>query len=64
MSNAYKKKNTLSKYTGVTWSKKMRCWCGYIFVNGKLENLGVFKKEIKAHEAYQSRLAEIQAPTQ
>ena len=48
-----------SKYKGVHWDKSRNKWCARIYYNGKSENLGRFKKELDASEAYQKRLKEI-----
>jgi len=58
--NCSKDKRTgTSKYTGVNFCKKWNKWVAKIYSNGKLYNLGAFKKEIDAHNAYQKTLAAI-----
>jgi len=59
-----KGKNTSSQYIGVHKCKRTGKWKSVITTNGKAEYLGYFCKEIEASNAYQKRLAEIQAPTQ
>ena len=48
-----------SKYTGVCWHKHRGKWIVSIQINGKLEHLGYFESEFKAHLTYQSRLTEL-----
>jgi len=51
-----KKKGT-SKYPGVSWQpQRARKWVAYIYMNGKLKNLGTFSTEEQAAEAYQTAL--------
>lgn len=48
-----------SKYTGVSFHKRDKVWQSIIFVNGKNKQLGSFKTEIEAHNAYQDYLKTI-----
>jgi len=48
-----------SKYTGVSWYKSMNKWVSQIKINGKQKNLGYFKTELEAHNAYQKALITI-----
>lgn len=41
-----------SKYKGVSWNKVEKKWCAFVRVEGRLKNLGYFKTEELAHEAY------------
>lgn len=45
-----------SKYVGVSWCNRGNKWRSCIKVNGKLEHLGYFKKELDASECYIKRL--------
>lgn len=58
-SKAYLTTNKTSKYTGVSWYKRDKCWRSYIQINGKLKWLGSFKTEHEAHLAYQKVLESI-----
>jgi hypothetical protein len=44
--------NFTSKYKGVFWDKRRKCWVARINVNGKLIHLGSFKSELEAAKAY------------
>ena len=48
-----------SKYVGVTWNKRDKKWRSEIRFNGKKKQIGLFKTEIEAHNAYQNKLKEI-----
>lgn len=48
-----------SKYIGVSWKKTHKSWSSNIFLNGKQKNLGYFKNELEAHNAYQNELKKI-----
>lgn len=54
-----KKGKYSSKYTGVCWSKMDKKWKSQIDINRININLGLFKTELEAHEAYQNKLSEI-----
>lgn len=54
--NASRKTNGTSKYVGVGWDKHCNKWKSQIWVNGKSKNLGSYKIELDAHEAYQKAL--------
>ena len=48
-----------SKYTGVSWYKKYKKWMAYIYINGKLKNLGYYDNEEEAKEIYLQTLKTI-----
>ena len=48
-----------SKYTGVSYKRKTNNWLSQIHYNGKTRNIGTFKTELEASNAYQQRLKEI-----
>lgn len=48
-----------SKYTGVSWSKKLSKWCSNIRINGQCIHLGYFDNEEEAGEMYQLALSNI-----
>jgi len=50
------RKNTSSKYTGVSWHKFYKKWQSQIMIKGKFKHLGYFYIEIDAHNAYQNEL--------
>lgn len=52
-------KNKTSKYTGVSWDKHRGRWTSKIKINGNTINLGRYKCELEASEAYQNKLKEI-----
>tara|TARA_R110002049_G_scaffold246694_1_gene420804 strand:+ start:298 stop:795 length:498 start_codon:yes stop_codon:yes gene_type:complete len=45
-----------SEYTGVSWHKNSKKWESNITINGKKKHLGYFTCEIKASEAYENAL--------
>lgn len=47
-----KRKNSTSKYKGVSWSKERNKWCAHITVRKKKYALGRFTDEIEAAKAY------------
>jgi hypothetical protein len=51
--------NKSSKYVGVYWYKPRNRWRAIIRINGPKKNLGNFKTELEAHEAYQKALKNI-----
>lgn len=53
------KKNTSSKYTGVSFDKEKNKWKSCININKKLKHLGYFKNEYDAHLEYQKALSEL-----
>lgn len=53
------KKNTSSKYTGVSWCKKSKKWTARIRVNRKQKYLGCFNCETEASKAYQEELKKL-----
>jgi len=57
--NQKKRKNTSSKYKGVTWDKKMNKWRAKIRINGKQKHLGYFDDEKEASEAYNKKSKEV-----
>jgi len=48
-----------SQYVGVSWHKLTEKWSAYISIKGKINHLGIFEKEIDAHNAYQNKLKEL-----
>lgn len=46
------RKQTTSKYKGVSWDKHKKKWGAYIRINGKVKNLGRFDNEIEAAKVY------------
>ena len=50
------KKETSSKYPGVSWHKNNKKWRALINIKNKLKFLGYFPSEIEAAEAYQKAL--------
>ena len=58
--NANKKHlKSTSKYTGVYWDSYRNKWRAGIVIDGKRKNLGRFKDELKASEAYQEALLKL-----
>ena len=45
-----------SKHVGVHWHKRHKKWVAMIHINGKQKHIGIFSKEIDAHNAYQLEL--------
>jgi len=45
-----------SKYTGVSWDKKLKKWVTHIGNNGKYKHLGYFNNELEASKVYQKEL--------
>lgn len=50
--NSRKRKNTSSRYKGVTWDKSRKSWTAYIAINGKRISIGRFHNELLAGKAY------------
>lgn len=50
--NTIGKAKRKSKYKGVHWRKREKCWAASITSNKKTYNLGYYKTEIEAHVAY------------
>jgi hypothetical protein len=50
--NRSKRKNTSSKYVGVSWDKARAKWLAQINIEGKSKNLGCFDDEEDAARAY------------
>lgn len=50
---------TSSKYVGVYWNKRDKSWVAAITINGQIINLGYFKNEDEAGDAYQKALIKI-----
>lgn len=51
--------NFSSKYTGVSWNKKLNKWIAGIYLDGKRKHLGVFSNELDASLCYQNKLKTI-----
>ena len=49
-----------SKYKGVSFNKPSNKWQARITINGKQKHIGLFKTELEAHQACQSKLKELQ----
>jgi hypothetical protein len=47
-----KKINSHSKYRGVTWCRKKKCWLAQIKINRKTKHIGYFHNELQAAKAY------------
>lgn len=60
VSKAKNKKNTLSKYTGVTFDKRKNKWKSQIRIQNKSIHIGMFNCEYEAHLAYQNKLKSIE----
>lgn len=45
-----------SQYTGVSFERSTNKWRAIIYLNGKWINIGRYKNEIDAHNAYQEKL--------
>ena len=63
VSKAYKKYNTTSNYTGVSWFKQTNRWKAGIRIDGKMKHLGYFLDEYEAHLAYKKELDKIETIT-
>ena len=50
---------SISKYTGVSWSKRSNKWVASIKINNKNKHLGYFINEEEASKAYQKKLLNI-----
>jgi len=50
--NIKKRDGTTSKYRGICWSNRDNTWIAYININMKHKNLGTFKTEEEAYEAW------------
>ena len=48
-----------SQYVGVSWNKNTNKWRADIYINSKLNYLGLFTNEIEASNAYQNALKQI-----
>ena len=57
--DAFLRRETSSKYTGVHWKRNRQKWCAAIKINGKKRSLGFFKNEIDAANAYLVALHEL-----
>lgn len=57
--NYYKPKFT-SEYKGVCFNKRDNKWVAQITINGNKKHLGYFLTELEAHQAYQTKLKELQ----
>lgn len=58
--NCSKDKIGVSRYTGVTWDKKLKKWCSKIRLEGRQRHLGYFEKEIDAYKAYEKELLRLE----
>ena len=56
--NSSKDKKGTSKYAGVCWRKASGKWYAQIYINVKVNYLGLFEDELEAAEAYQNALKE------
>lgn len=52
-------KNSSSQYKGVSWSKDRKLWCAAICFNSKRINLGRFRSESDAIQAYDQKAKEL-----
>ena len=52
-------KNTSSKYKGVCWNKRAKCWHSQIRINSKFIYLGIFEDEKEAAKAYNRKAIEL-----
>jgi hypothetical protein len=59
LNQSNQKRETSSKYTGVSWDKRAQKWKAYIQIDGKLHHLGYFESEESAYEAYLFALSEL-----
>jgi len=59
MANQGSRKNTSSKYKGVTFYKRDQKWQAKISPNGKTIHLGYFDSEIEAAKAYNRKAVEV-----
>jgi hypothetical protein len=50
-----------SKYKGVSWDKNAKKWVAQITISRKVKNLGRFNCELKAHQAYQNALKNLES---
>lgn len=57
--NRNKVRGTSSKFKGVGWHKKTRCWRAYIKRDGMTKSLGYYKDEIEAAKAYDKAALEL-----
>jgi hypothetical protein len=53
-----KRKNSTSKYKGVSWSTGRKRWAVYVSFNKKRHGIGRFKCEIEAAKAYDNFIKE------
>lgn len=58
--NSSKDSRGTSKYVGVTWHSRDKRWQSSIKIDGRSVYLGSFKCELKAAEAYNNKLKEIE----
>jgi len=57
--NTKLRKNTSSKYKGVSWDKIHRKWKAQIQINEKRISIGYFKSEMQTAKAYNKRAKEL-----
>jgi hypothetical protein len=60
--NAFKTQGIYSsKYKGVSWDKNAKKWVAQITISRKVKNLGRFNCELKAHQAYENALKNLES---
>lgn len=59
INSSKRKKEGLSKYTGVTWCKTKLKWKASIYLNSKSKNLGSFDNELDAHLSYKKHFEQL-----
>ena len=57
--NVRPRKNTTSKYKGVSWKTALKRWVVYVTKDGKQNYVGVFKSEEEAALAYNKKASEL-----
>jgi len=55
----HKEKTHSSKYTGVSWNKKLNKWQVFAYINRKQYYLGLYESEEKASEIYEDKIASL-----
>jgi hypothetical protein len=60
--NAFKTQGIYSsKYKGVSWDKNAKKWVAQITISRKVKNLGRFNCELKANQAYENALKNLES---